>query len=254
MIDLSDDEWSLLSLGGFSQLKEKISKDRSDTIEFLDRCTSHVNDIEQFKSLYHYQSKKIREFPPEYSNGFSIDNRLETILSFMKKYNTRNVLDVGSRAGFLLFSARKRNVIDSAVGIDIDTTFVDLTNRAVAAYGFTGLEFKNELFEDFQSDRIFDAVIMTDILEHVIDPGKFLKKSYLFVKNSGIIIISVPVGRPPIMQREKDSILSSIQQEHIHLIDLDTMKQLCKDSGYTFIESTSLVSFFNTDISVFKKD
>jgi len=253
-IQLSDEEWSLLSLGGFAQLREKISKDpmRSDTLTFLDHCTSHMNDIEQFKKLYHYQSTIVREFPPEYAQGFTIDNRLEAVLSFMRKYNTRDVLDIGSRAGFLLFAARKRGVIDSAVGIDIDTTFVDLTNRAVATYGFTGLEFRNEMFENFESDRKFDGIILTDVLEHVIDPGVILKKSRLFVKDTGIIIVSVPVGRPPIMQHEKESIIASVQQEHVHLLDLDTIKKLCQDARYMFVETTSLVSFFNTDILVFK--
>jgi len=142
--------------------------------------------------------------------------------------------------------------IDSAVGIDIDTGFINLTKKATKIFGFTGLEFHNVLFEDFESDRKFNAIIMTDILEHVIDPGLIIKLSRKFVKDSGVIIISVPVNRPPIKEKEKETIVSWKQQEHVHLLKLDTMKDLCTKAGYEFVEHQSLLSFWDTDISVFR--
>lgn len=254
MVDLKPDEWVLLSLGAFDELRQKISQKsgREEVLIFLDECVSHLTDEEEFKKRYNYNTGKFVEFPSEYLRGFTLDNRLESILKLIKKYHAKDILDVGSRAGFLLFTALKRNVINSAVGIDIDSGFIDLTKRATKIFGFTGLEFYNTLFEYFEIDRKFDAVIMTDLLEHVIDPKVIIQRSRKFIKETGVIIISVPVGRPPIKDKEKDTIISWGQQEHVHLLKLDIIKDLCTKAGYAFVEHESLVSFWDTDISVFK--
>jgi len=47
MIDLKPDEWVLLSLGAFYDLRQRISSEpgREEALSFLDECVSHLNDV-----------------------------------------------------------------------------------------------------------------------------------------------------------------------------------------------------------------
>ena len=254
MIDLKPDEWVLLSLGAFDELREKISKEpgREEVLLFLEKCTSHLNSKEEFKKRYNFDVDKEIEFPPEYFTGFPLDKRLEIILDLIKKYQAKDILDIGSRAGYLLFAARKNNDIDSGVGVDVDTSLINLSKKAAKLFGFIDLEFHNTLFEDFESNRKFDALIIADVLEHVIDPELFIQRSLKFVKDSGVLIISVPVNRLLVKDVEKETIMSWGQQEHVHLLKLDTLKNICTKVGYEFVEHQLYAGLWEIDISVFK--
>jgi len=245
---LTDDQWRRLSLGDYDNL----IKDAEDLIEYFESCRNHLKDPEEFKKKYNYGDEKESEYPREYTDGFTIDARVQTILKYVRKYNARNVLDIGSRAAFILFHALKHNFIDSATGIEIDTRFFNLCNRAIDQYKVEGLKFHNILFEDFNSDEKFDAILMTDTLEHVIDPQVIFDKSRRFLNKNGVAIVSLPVDRPPIMEKEKKIIIEGKTQEHVHLIDLDGIVKIAEKAGFALIEAEVMTSFFKTQISVFK--
>ncbi len=50
----------------------------------------------------------------------------------------------------------------------------------------------NALFEEFDADRSFDAVLASHVLEHVDDPGALLRRMRTWVKPAGRILVVVP--------------------------------------------------------------
>ena len=57
---------------------------------------------------------------------------------------------------------------------------------------FPRLEVNNCLFEEFESERKFDLIIMGHVLEHVEDPIQIIKKFSHFLKEGGRIWAAVP--------------------------------------------------------------
>lgn len=247
---LTGDQWRRLSLGDYDNLIKEAED--NELIEYFELCRSHLHDQEEFKKKYRFKTEEVYDFPKEYTDGFTIDNRLQAILNYIRKYNARDVLDIGSRAGFILFHALKHGFIDSATGVEIDTGFYNLCKRAIDHYDVKGIELHNTLFEDFESDKKFDVVLMTDTLEHVIDPQVIFSKSKKFLKDTGIAIVSVPIDRPPIMEKEKIVIKESKTQEHVHLINLKDIIEIGTNAGFGLLEAQIITSFFKTQISVFK--
>ena len=48
------------------------------------------------------------------------------------------------------------------------------------------------LFEYFETNLIFDTIIMSHVLEHIADPVLILKKIYNWLKPGGVLLLSVP--------------------------------------------------------------
>jgi len=50
---------------------------------------------------------------------------------------------------------------------------------------------------EFQRSESWDAAILSDVLEHMHDPGRFLKLAVSHLRPDGIVLISIPNGRGP---------------------------------------------------------
>jgi 2-polyprenyl-3-methyl-5-hydroxy-6-metoxy-1,4-benzoquinol methylase len=248
---LTEEQWKRVSLGDFDRLIEEAAGD-AELIQYYESCRGHLLSKETFKERYKYGNTDEISFPFEYINN-AIDSRLQAILRYIQKYNVSSILDIGSRACFLPFYALRNNIIKSAVGIEIDTRFYNLCKRAIQHFNIQGIEIYNCLFEEFDSDEKFDAILLTDTLEHVIDPQLIINKSVNFLKNKdSILITSLPVDRIPVSDFEKKVITDMVTQEHVHLIKKADMINMASIAGYRHIEMETLTSFFLTDISVFK--
>ena len=250
-MELSEREWKLVSLGAFDELRKEV-QDRPDVLEFINKGTEHVSDIELFKKRYGYKHDVALDFPPEYLAGFTLDERLETILGLIKKYNAKTVLDIGSRAGYLLFAGMKKCIIKSAVGVELDTSYHNLCQRAKHFFNFPNIDFHNIMFEEFHTEEKFDAIVIADVLEHTIDPLGIIKKTLGMIKETGVLIISVPVDRPPVSPEEKTTMMLWTQQEHVHLLTLEKLKSIATQAGYNHIETMTLSGGWKIDISSFK--
>jgi 2-polyprenyl-3-methyl-5-hydroxy-6-metoxy-1,4-benzoquinol methylase len=89
-------------------------------------------------------------------------------------------LEIGPGHGFYFMEAIRRGGYSRYLGVDISETSVDMTRRILDS-GFFGKFGNWEVQQaDFLSwrrpDRRFQAVVMGEVLEHVEDPGAFLRK------------------------------------------------------------------------------
>jgi 2-polyprenyl-3-methyl-5-hydroxy-6-metoxy-1,4-benzoquinol methylase len=247
------EEWKLISLGAIEEVKQTVSSDRVEETQFLNKCISHLQSLDAFKKRYNFGEDVDLDFSPEHKNGFKVlDSRIKVLLDFIVKYNAKHVLDVGSRAGYLLFPGLNLGIIESAVGVEVETKFHLLCEKVKNYFDFKNVEFYNQMFEEFQTDKRFDAIVMSEVLEHIIDPEFALSKAKALLNPSGIIIITVPVDRMPVTQNEIDIALSWEQVEHVHLITQDKMKQMTFNVGLSIVEVLTLTGFFTVDIYVLR--
>lgn len=247
------EEWKLISLGGIDEVKKTMSHDRVEEIQFLEACTLHLQNFDSFKKRYNFGDTTELNYSPEHLNGFKvIDPRIKLLLDFIKIYNAKHILDVGSRAGYLIFPALKERLIDSAVGVEVETKFFLLCEKVKSNFNFKNVEFYNQMFEDFETSKKFDAIVMSEVLEHVIDPQFVLQKAKSLLNSSGIIIITVPVDRVPVTQNEIDIALSWQQVEHVHLLTKDKIQQIISNIGLYIVDTITLSGYFTIDVLVLR--
>jgi 2-polyprenyl-3-methyl-5-hydroxy-6-metoxy-1,4-benzoquinol methylase len=249
-MNLSPEKWAQISLGDLDGL----SKSDPELRTFLEHRQAHIKDKALYEELYGWRKIHTLDFPPEYHNGFPLDSRLEAILQLINKFNLKDVLDIGSRAGYLLFAGRQRNIIDHGTGVEISSSYHDLCTRAMGHFNFSNLEFVNSMFEDFQTSQKYDCAVIAEVLEHVMDPLQVLKKANSHLTDSGYLIISVPVNRPPVTPEEIIAIESEVIQEHVHFFSREKLTELTKQAGFDLLEVFSINQGWGTDVSIYRKN
>ncbi len=96
----------------------------------------------------------------------------------------RRLLDVG--CGYGLFS---RAAI--AAGFDVAATEIAATERSIAA-DILGFEPMALTFEAIPEDQQYDAIILSQILEHARDPDGWMRKMMRMLQSDGVAAIALP--------------------------------------------------------------
>ncbi|NQV00350.1 MAG: class I SAM-dependent methyltransferase [Parcubacteria group bacterium] len=103
--------------------------------------------------------------------------------------NEQSVLDVGCGVGkFLNYLATNFENMDLC-GVDISEVAIDYAKNNYSDK-ITFLTIDN--IKDFDPRKMYDIIVLHQILEHMEDPENFLKEVLKHLKVSGKVIISVP--------------------------------------------------------------
>lgn len=110
--------------------------------------------------------------------------------------NGNTVLDVGCSQGItsLLLGRKGKKVL----GLDIEEDSILFANNVLAQENDDvkqSVQFKigDYLTYPFENQQ-FDSIVMTEILEHIVDITPFLKKTESLLKDEGNVIVTVPFG------------------------------------------------------------
>ncbi len=112
------------------------------------------------------------------------------IENIFKKLLIKNVVDLGCGDVEMLDVIPKK--IDYT-GIDISPTQIAYARKKIKKIGRKNTKVKigDVLNSDFKSNT-FDAALLCDIVEHVLDPERLFNETKKLVKKNGHIIISIP--------------------------------------------------------------
>lgn len=120
--------------------------------------------------------------------------RLDFIVSSVKDLKKKDayVLDIGCGNGniSLALGALGYNVL----GIDIDETSI---RNATALNTFDNVRFDVSDANAFSIDDNFDAIVCSEVLEHLDRPWELVKSIYRILKPGGILVATVPNGQGP---------------------------------------------------------
>ena len=214
--------------------------------------------------------------------------RLKFIINALDEYVApgSNILDVGCGNGLISMSIGKSG--HNVLGIDISEKAIkkaieknDLPNVNFAVAGAEQLS---------ESETRYDAVICSEVLEHLNEPADLLKYIYKSMKDEGILIVTVPNGKGPretlitkpvIAMQKKDNWVwafvkkikamlgykgTTLQSDaddltHIQFFTIKSLKKLAEQNAFTikkfgktnFLENVFPFSFATKKIKFLQK-
>lgn len=136
---------------------------------------------------------EVREFINNYSENIKkekYNHRTAHVLELIMDNNKSiKVLDYGS--GWGLFSkiiSEKSDKFD-VTGIDLDSMSLKISQEVVGSTD--NLHFLDKKISDFDK-KTFDYVVSMQVIEHVHNPGNYLKEVNRVLKDNGSLIITLP--------------------------------------------------------------
>jgi 2-polyprenyl-3-methyl-5-hydroxy-6-metoxy-1,4-benzoquinol methylase/spore maturation protein CgeB len=128
-------------------------------------------------------------------------------------------LDIGCSQGILELLLSRKNI--KVVGIDINPGSIYfarklLENEPEKVKGYAVFQQCDFRVEDL-SETDFDTVYLGEVIEHLSDPGPFIRKAVDKMKDGGRLVITTPHGFLP-------------HEDHYHAFGLDELLALLPDS------------------------
>ncbi len=121
--------------------------------------------------------------------------RLDFIINTLKAQlpEGAEVLDVGCGNGVISRSLGARGFV--VKGVDVSAKAIE---KARALNTFPNVRFDVVSAEQLVADgQRFHAVICSEVLEHLNDPGKLLRVLHQILHDTGVLIVTVPNGKGP---------------------------------------------------------
>jgi 2-polyprenyl-3-methyl-5-hydroxy-6-metoxy-1,4-benzoquinol methylase len=174
-------------------------------------------------------------YPAGYNNFQEETNRLRSFLlaCYHAHQATRclahlpargAVLEVGCGSGDLLLALRARGA-QRVCGVDISAS-------ACAVARARGLDVFCGTLEDFASDERFDLVVMSHVIEHVIDPVRAITRVAELLRPGGTLYVETP-NVAALDARLFGARWGLIHYpRHLHLFDRRTLRRLLERGGF----------------------
>jgi cyclopropane fatty-acyl-phospholipid synthase-like methyltransferase len=113
------------------------------------------------------------------------------------KVNTQ-YLEIGPGHGLFLAQASRNPVVSRAVAWDVSPESVEQARAAIATMGVSRpveISQRNVLTSS-QSSEKFDAVVISEVLEHMEDPRSALRSLRTVIAPTGELFVNIPVNSP----------------------------------------------------------
>lgn len=146
----------------------------------------------------------------------------KAILDFLDLKEDDTVLDIGSNLGYL---AKKINEKGNCKVIGIDVNPDDLVYKAAEerTQGQDVHFLKASGTDAPFSDKTFNKIVMSHVLEHFDDPAEVLNEVKRLLTDNGTFVVSIP----------KENKLGQFSKDHKQLFkDIDDVKQLLSNNQF----------------------
>jgi len=130
-------------------------------------------------------------------------NQSEAFL-FYKKYflgalNTgSDLLEIGPGHGLLMYIAAQSSNINSITGWDVSESSLKMTEKTLDSVGLSfpfSLRSQN-ILEAVPKNENFDAVVMSEVLEHLEKPASAIEVVYNILRVNGLAYFNMPINSP----------------------------------------------------------
>ncbi|OHA14314.1 MAG: hypothetical protein A2909_02210 [Candidatus Tagabacteria bacterium RIFCSPLOWO2_01_FULL_39_11] len=174
----------------------------------------------------HKERVEYFSFPHLYNKYRSIfDGFFEERFCRIKKYSSfSSMLDVGCGYGFWMKYCADRGI--EVDGFDMSREVVDWMTENFCLKGTVCV------IEEFETDKKYDCVVLCDILEHVIEPGKEIRRFGKMLNENGIMYIQLPSIIGFKFPRSQGHDLPF----HIWQFNFHALKKLIEKNGFSLMD------------------
>lgn len=159
-----------------------------------DQCSiyySHAEWLQKRLGYYH----RVAELVSRYESRFTKNLLLDAIPT----KSSMTILDIGCGAGYLSFALAERHKSSNLKILCLDCLpeHVNLVNRRRVEESAKGIvPILGTASSLHIKDRCIDAIICSEVMEHVPDPTACASEMYRVLKNGGILALSTPNQKP----------------------------------------------------------
>ncbi len=153
----------------------------------------------------------------------------QTRYDLLLKYtNGGRLLDFG--CGFGKVPDTVKFYFDEIEGIEIDGFCASVAKNVF------GLKVYNDFIEKLNIEDRYDACVMYNSIEHLLDPKNTLKYIRRALKSGGKLFVECPNSESISMRLFKGKHHLSQSTEHVNLFSIKALDWLLQDSGFTIME------------------
>ncbi len=144
------------------------------------------------------------------------------------------LLDIGCGAGTIsLLLASWGNKVE---GIDISSVAIDSCKKSATLLNLEKYtNFKQLDFKDYKENKKFDCILFLEVIEHLENDKKALRKIFDLIRPSGKLIISAPSKNAPLYRlgyaRNFDKRVG-----HLRRYTLEELQGKLEDAGFKILE------------------
>lgn len=151
------------------------------------------------------------------------------------------LLEIGPGHGLLLAAAASYGVLDSVTGWDISSSSIDKTAAGLEEIGVSAELCLRNVMNFSEDAGQFDMFVMSELLEHLEQPGELLASMFEAIKPGSRMFISMPVNSPA--------------PDHIYLLrQAEGVEKLIIDAGFQIQNMISAPATNNTLERAIKKN
>jgi 2-polyprenyl-3-methyl-5-hydroxy-6-metoxy-1,4-benzoquinol methylase len=172
--------------------------------------------------LYDYYAE-IRE--EDLARRHTAENRarqLELLEGIQRHAPGRKLLDVGCGDGQLLETAGDAGW--DAMGVDLSEAAIDLCQKRGLNATCT------DFFSDSLDEERFDVIVMSELIEHVPEPQRFMKRAAELLRPGGILYLTTP-NFGSLARRALGESWSVVHPEHIGYFEKATLRAMACDGA-----------------------
>lgn len=112
------------------------------------------------------------------------------ITDILKSICVNRIVDIGSGNGFLCGHLKKKGFY--VIGIEPDKSGIEISRETYPDIKFYNLGVEASPDDIPLSEAPFDAVVSTEVIEHLYSPHHLLIMAYALLKDNGYVIVSTP--------------------------------------------------------------
>lgn len=146
-------------------------------------------DVEEYKEHYgiNRTTQNSEPFKPTTIGKAILPHRFVFTMERCKEFGVKSVLDVGCHDSAFSFLLQKNGIRSD--GVDVEPRGIDFCRKFARKVG-TDSEFFCGIIEELDIDKQYDAVSSFEVIEHVLDVERFLKKLESF--GNRYVFLSTP--------------------------------------------------------------
>ena len=209
---------------------------------FLVKCRKcnfiYLNPIPTDRELRKYYARlSTVSIEPIDKSPIEYDRSVERLQLIEKNIKKGKILDVGSGGSNFLFIAKSKGW---------ETFSIEIRKEAKKLLKMHSIKI---LYERKIPNGFFNAITLSQVLEHLSDPSKKLKFYYNNLASGGIIVIEVPNIESLGARLMKDKWYFIKNPEHLSYFSKSTLTKILKKFGFEIIRAEYLGGTLVTDFS-----